>query len=179
MKKVYITPSLEKMIIFINRILYSYYCFERWSFRLMDRIFRPLIIPICRLMYTWNPFGIIRKRNKNLDDYIKNVFFASNEVSYNLDYGTCILRGETSLFFSFLPYLMFIAALAKYLMHDFFSKESFNTFVIVASCISLLINYLAVLRNDKFKLYFKKFDKEKKPFKVASHHGHILCRSSK
>jgi len=131
----------------------------------MDRIFRPLIISICKVMFTWDPFGIIKKRNKNLDDYIKNVFLLTNEVSNNLDYGTCILRGETSLFFSFLAYLMLIAALANYFMHNFFSKDSFNTFVIVASFISLLINYLAVHRNDNFKRYFNEFNKEQSHLK--------------
>jgi hypothetical protein len=153
------------MIIFINRILYSHYCFQRWIYGLMDSISKPLIILICKLMYNWDPFGIIKRRNKNLDDYIKNVFFASNEALNNLDYGMGFMEAQVALVSSFVPYLMLIASLIKYLKPDLFSEESFRTVLIIAFCISSLINYLAAFRNDKFKLYFKKFNKEKSHLK--------------
>lgn len=154
------------MIIFINRILYSHYCFKRWINGLMDRIFRPLIIPICRLMYTWDPFGVIRKKNKNLDAYIKNVNWTTNEVSNNLDYGMGIMDAQVALVSSFVPYLiLIISLLIKYLKPDSISEEFFKNILIIAFCISSLINYLAAFRNDKFKLYFKNFEKEKSHLK--------------
>jgi hypothetical protein len=93
---------------------------------------------MCKLMYTWNPFGFIKRRNKNLDDYIKNVFFASNEALNNLDYGMGVMKAKVALVSSFAPYLMLIISLEKYLKPDLFSKEPLTTFWIVALCFSSL-----------------------------------------
>ena len=116
-------------------------------------------------MYIFNPFGIIKKKYKNLDEYIKYIHESENDIYNDLDYGINIMRGQGFLVSSFVPYLMLIASLIKYLRPDLFSEESFRTVLIIAFCISSLINYLAAFRNDKFKLYFKKFNKEKSHLK--------------
>jgi hypothetical protein len=166
MKKVYITLSLEEMMIFINSVFYSLYCFDRWIYRLLDSIFKPLRISMCKLMYILNPFGIIKKRYKKLDEYIKYIHESENDIYNDLDYGINIMRGQGFLVSSFVPYLMLIISLLiKYFKPDLFSEDPFKTVLIITFCISSLINYLAAFRNDKFKLYFKKFNKEKSHLK--------------
>ena len=112
-------------------------------------------------MYSWNPFNIIKKRNKNLEEYIRNVYKSSNEALNNLDYGTNMMRSESSLVFVFVPYLMFIASVLKYFKVSFFAKANFNIYLIVSFGISSLVCYIASFRNDVFKRYFKRFEKRK------------------
>ena len=83
----------------LNRILYSFYCFEQWIDGSFHMLFRGVKVWSMKKMYNLNPFGYIKKRNKSLDEYINNVYLAANEAAGNLDYGlniTCSgLLGRT------------------------------------------------------------------------------------
>ncbi len=149
------------MKLFINRILYSCYCLERWSCFFMSKVCRPIIVQLHKLMYRWDPFNIIKKRNKNFEEYLQNGYRDLNQIFNNLDYGTNMMRSESSLVFVFVPYLMFIASVLKYFKVSFFAKANFNIYLIVSFGISSLVCYIASFRNDVFKRYFKRFEKRK------------------
>lgn len=50
----------------LNRILYSFYCFEQWIDGSFHMLFRGVEVWSMKKMYNLNPFGYIKKRNKSL-----------------------------------------------------------------------------------------------------------------
>ena len=71
----------------LNRILYSFYGFERWIDNTLYSLFGRVGYWWAKIMYEWNPGGYVKKYNKSFEEYKARVDFAFREADRNLDYG--------------------------------------------------------------------------------------------
>lgn len=88
----------------LNRLLYSFYCFERWQFRVSVWLFLPIIRRFGKIIYDWNPWGEIDD-NTTLEMFLERKLKESDYMWNNLDCG----RGITIAFW-YLPTLYAIMA---------------------------------------------------------------------
>lgn len=70
----------------LNRLLYSFYCFERWQFRVSVWLFLPIIRRFGKIIYDWNPWGEIDD-NTTLEMFLERKLKESDYMWNNLDCG--------------------------------------------------------------------------------------------
>lgn len=149
----------------LNRILYSFYGFERWIDNTLYSLFGRVGYWCTKIMYEWNPGGYVKKYNKSFEEYKARVDFAFREADRNLDYGLSISHAQGFLSVLLGPYMMLAVSLVKYFVPVNIPNTSFKVFVLVCLGVSYLIAYLLAFKDDVYKAYFKKFKKEKKNLK--------------
>ncbi|MEE0651069.1 MAG: hypothetical protein UCO54_03425 [Segatella copri] len=149
------------MKLFENRILYSFYCFEVWSNNLADKLFSSLMNKAYELTYKWDPFSLINKEKTTLEEYIAWRKRISKNVVYNLDYGVSVMYAKPIFGILFGAYIMLFVSLVRHLGLVVIPDAYFEICVIICLCLSSLIAYLSAFKDNVYKVYFKKFKKEK------------------
>ena len=94
----------------LNRLLYSFYCFERWQFRVSVWLFLPIIRRFGKIIYDWNPWGEIDD-NTTLEMFLERKLKESDYMWNNLDCGRGITIAFCWLSGIFLPYMLLFATL--------------------------------------------------------------------
>ena len=89
----------------LNRLLYSFYCFERWQFRVSVWLFLPIIRRFGKIIYDWNPWGEIDD-NTTLEMFLERKLKESDYMWNNLDCGRGITIAFCWLSGIFLPYML-------------------------------------------------------------------------
>lgn len=144
-----------------TRLLYSFYCFEVWSNNLGDKLFNSLMDKAYKLTYKWNPFGLVNKEKTTLEEYIAWRKRISKNVVYNLDYGVSMMHAKPIFGILFGAYIMLGVSLIRHLGLVVIPDAYFEICVIICLCLSSLIAYLSAFKDNVYKVYFKKFKKEK------------------
>lgn len=149
------------MIRFCNRLLYSYYCFEVWSNNLADKLMNSFMTKGYELTYKWNPFDLVNKEKTSLEEYVVWRKRISKNVVYNLDYGISMLDARPLFAILLGPYIMLCVSLIKYWGVVLIPNACFGACVMICLCLSCLIAYFVAFKDKVYKVYFKKFKKEK------------------
>lgn len=157
------------MVWFINRLLYSLYCFEnRLSYAFL-RLFRPILFMFAKVVYMCNFYG--NKKHKSLECYMEeNDKFVKKSIS-DLDYGNSLRRSEFGLFLIITSYFSLLLMIILRLMYLIFAlKLSFKIYGGVVVVLSASFIQFSCFRKDKFKEYFEKFRNDKNNKK-----WHVVC----
>ncbi len=146
------------MKLFVIRLLYSLYCAERWNYRVTMRVLDPFINRLCKLLYSWNPFGFVQKNNPTLERYIENVHRSNRIVFYDYVIGA---QAEGILVSSFVPCEMLIFSVIRKLRILPIQYSHFSIYLIISCVISLVFTHFFGLKNDEYIGYFHKFEQHK------------------
>ncbi len=142
---------MNKVLLFWQKLHYNVYRFHLFvSDKIIGLPFDLLlnnkhIVKLYKKRGVENPADLVRKATTRPD---------IGPVNWKTD-GTMILF-IASLFFSFLN---FITAIAGYMI---WANWSFLVYLILIGVPSVLINYFALWKDDKYLAYYKEFDKEPK-----------------
>lgn len=158
---IFIRLRLLDMKLFVIRLLYSLYCAECWSYRMPMRKLGPLFDRFYKLLYFWDPFGYIQKKNPTLDHYIRNIHKSMDIGFYDKKIGMSITRAEGTLAFIFVPYEMLILSFFKKLKILPIQNSHFNIFLIITCGLSLLFTHFLGQKNEEYIGYFHKFESHK------------------
>lgn len=145
----------------LNRLLYSFYCFEVWSNNLANKLLNSLMNKGYEFTYERNPFSLINKEKTTLEEYIAWRKRTANNLIYNLDYGVSMLHARPTFAILLGSYIMLCVSLIRHLGLVVIPDACFETCVIICLCLSSLIAYLSAFKDNVYKVYFKKFKKEK------------------
>ena len=157
------------MSYFFNRIFYSFFCFEQKFAYLFYKALHPLSVRFSKFLFHWNPFNKCKKTFNTYDEYVKEAKKGINFFIYNLDSGCCINNAIRSFIFGIFANSFFIFVYIRYYIKHHYCLEisflNFTTTMIAAGIFSIAITHFMVLRKDKFKLYFERFENEEREIK--------------
>lgn len=150
------------MSYFFNRIFFSYYCMEYYSYKLLFPIFLPVYYLFGKIIYERNPFNFIdKKKCRNFNVFMVNKRHTLDVVLSDLDFGASITRSKASYVFTFVPYMMLFAALLKYATGWTMPNGYFEVALLLSFCVSYFVCYIFSFRDDVYKVYFQKCSKKK------------------
>ena len=92
------------------------------------------------------------------------------DLTCNLDYGTCSYRSKGTLCASLMPYFMLVISINKYMRVLPMPDMPFEAWLLITATLSSSIINFFCLRKDRFKTYFKKFKNKKNILK-----WHLVC----
>lgn len=144
------------MMLFINGILYSLYCFENRFNLVLLCFFKPILFVLAKIIYACS-FCKDRKY-KSFECYRKEIYtFVKKSIS-DLDYGNSLSCSEFGLFLIIASYSsLLIIIIYRFSCLFFALKLSFNIYIGVVVVLSASIVHFSCFQNDEYKVYFKKF----------------------
>ena len=142
---------------FINRLLYSLYCFEGLVFIILEHILLPLKSFLFRMFWKLDVFRTLHRDYGNFEEYKRRTQKIMNYTTYNLDIGANIMNAEAALITTLFPYFMLLIGYIEYLFPELIPKSSFIICLFVSIIIATVLVYFFSLRNNIYKRYFSKF----------------------
>lgn len=143
----------------LNRLLYSFYCFERWQFRVSVWLFLPIIRRFGKIIYDWNPWGEIDD-NTTLEMFLERKLKESDYMWNNLDCGRGITIAFCWLSGIFLPYMLLFATLLFPV-----SSIMFDIILVLLALPLWTTIYWFTDRDHIYEVYFRKFMRRKSNLK--------------
>lgn len=155
---------------FFNRTLYSLYCWEMVLDKVVDFLFTPFRLLLSKAIYKLNLFGSVKRHYHSYEEFEEDKKRGYEDLTCNLDYGTCSYRSKGTLSASLMPYFMLIISINKYMRVLPMPDMPFEAWLLITATLSSSIINFFCLRKDRFKTYFKKFKNKKNILK-----WHLVC----
>lgn len=165
---IYLICSIKIYLLMISKILfYSCFCFMRQVYFFFTSIFRGMIHSFARLLFSWDPKGVLHKRFKNVDEYIKRSDKGYYDHCNDIRKGSNVPYAHAYVGFIMYCYVEFILSLLKKcgVLPKILIDESMNIVFIVSVLLAGILMYFCLLRKDVYIEGYMKIEKDKNHLK--------------